>query len=345
MILEIIKKSIMKITIWKIFSTLFLLICISYTSGQKFVKNYDIDSLSLIHKRISVKNDSINFLEITKDPESGRKKDLIFFLQGSDPSPLISEDDNGKFLLLPFDIKQLSRENIFVVISKPKIPVYQHFKDLDDHFKIDDQKILMSYFKYNTLQYLSDEVNLLTKIYAKDKRIRNIYVIGHSQGGRVALHIRHKKIRKIAVLSVNLFGRYEESINRMRYEEISGQDSTLDKKIEQEYLSYHQLIRRTRFGDTLDDLSLRSYKTFTIPGSFTELEKIKIPVLIAYGSNDIGVAFSNDIIRFRLAGKENFSFQVYPLMSHNFERHTQAKNENENHWQQVFEETVTWLKK
>ncbi|MDQ1160749.1 esterase/lipase [Chryseobacterium sp. SORGH_AS 447] len=313
--------------------------------AQQQVEKYTIDSLTLLHKRILIKNDFINFLEITKDPESGRKKDLIFFLQGSDPSPLISEDDNGKFLLLPFDIKQLSRENIFVIISKPKIPVYQHFKDLDDNFKVDDPKILTSYFKYNTLEHLSDEVNLLTKIYAKDKRIRNIYVIGYSQGGRVALHISHKKIRKIAVLSVNLFGRYEESINRMRYEEISRQDSTLEKKIEQEYISYNQLIRRSLFSNTLDDLSLRSYKTFTIPGSFTALEKIRIPILIAYGSNDIGVAFSNDTIRFRLTDKKNINFKVYPLLSHNFEKLITVNNENENHWQQVFEETLTWLKK
>ncbi len=313
--------------------------------AQQLVEKYAIDSLTLFHKRILVKNDSFNYLEITKYPESRRKKDLIFFLQGSDPSPLISEDDNGKFLLLPFDIKELSRDNIFILISKPKIPVYQHFKDLDNSFKIDDQKILTSYFKYNTLQYLSDEVNLLTKIYAKDKRIRNIYVIGHSQGGRVVLHVHHKKIRKIAVLSVNLFGRYEESINRMRYEEISRQDSTVQKKIEQEYVSYNQLVRRSRFSDTLDDLSLRSYKTFTIPGSFAASKKIKIPILIAYGSNDIGVAFSNDMIRLKLADKKNFSFKVYPLLNHNFEKPSTANNENENHWQQVFEETVAWLKK
>lgn len=334
----------MKTNNYKFFILLWILFATS-VNAQQLVEKYTIDSLNFLHKSIPFKNDSVNFLEITKDPESDRKKDLIFFLQGSDPSPLISEDDNGKFLLLPFDIKELSRENIFIVISKPKIPVYLHFKDLDDHFKINDRKILTSYFKDNTLQYLSDEVNLLTKIYAKDKRIRNIYVIGHSQGGRVVLHIHHKKIRKIAVLSVNLFGRYEESINRMRYEEISRQDSTVQKKIEQEYLSYHQLIRRTRFSDTLDDLSLKSYKTFTVPGSFAELEKIKIPILIAYGSNDIGVAFSNDMIRLRLTDKKNFSFKVYPLLSHNFEKPSNAGNENENHWQQVFEETVAWLKK
>jgi hypothetical protein len=67
---------------------------------------------------------------------------------------------------------------------------------------------------------------------------------------------------------------------------------------------YNQLVRRTQFNGTLDDLSLRSYKTFTVPGSFTELEKIKIPILIAYGSNDIGVAFSNDLIRLRLTDKK-----------------------------------------
>lgn len=334
----------MKTDTYKFFILLYFLFIIPIY-GQQVVKKYSIDSLTLFHKRIPFKNDSVNFLEITKEPESEGKKDLIFFLQGSDPSPLISEDDNGKFLLLPFDNKQLSRENIFVVISKPKIPVYQHFKDLDDNFKVDNQKILTSYFKYNTLEYLSDEVNLLTKIYAKDKRIRNIYVIGHSQGGRVVLHIHHKKIKKIAVLSVNLFGRYEESINRIRYEEISQQDSTVQKKIEQEYISYNQLVRRTRFSDTLDDLSLRSYKTFTIPGSFAELEKIKIPILIAYGSNDIGVVFSNDMIRLRLTDKNNLSFKVYPLLSHNFEKLNTTNNENENHWQQVLEETIAWFKK
>ena len=90
----------MKINIWKAFSILFT-IFIMCVKAQNTVEQYKIDSLIYIHKSIGFKKDTINFLEIIKPSIHQKKKDLILFLQGSDPSPLISEDDNGKFLLLP----------------------------------------------------------------------------------------------------------------------------------------------------------------------------------------------------------------------------------------------------
>ncbi|MCU7618164.1 dienelactone hydrolase family protein [Chryseobacterium sp. PBS4-4] len=334
----------MKISTWKVFSILFL-VFINHMNAQKLEKKYEIDSLIYLHKSYNTKNHIINFLEVTM-PFVKEKKDLIFFLQGSYPSPLISEDDNGKFLLLPFNLKEISKENIFVIISKPKIPVYTHFKDLDDNFQFDDEKTLSNYMKLNTLDYLSNEVNFLITKYSKDKRIKNIYVIGHSQGGRVAANIRKKKIKKIAILSVNLLGRYEESVNQLRYQEISKQDSSFQNEIEKEYTSFSELKNNYKFKDTYEDLSLKSYKTFTFPSIINEIEKIKIPTLIAYGTNDIGVSFTNDIMRLRLIeeNKENFNFKVYPLLNHNFEKTNNITKENESQWQKVLEETILWLK-
>jgi len=336
----------MKINIWKVFGIL-LIIFIDGVKAQKTVEQYKIDSLIYIHKSIEFKKDTINFLEIAKPSVHQEKKDLIFFLQGSDPSPLISEDDNGKFLLLPFDLKELSDNTVFVIISKPKIPVYQHFKDLDDHFKIDDQKILTEYMKRNTLEYLADEVNVLVRKYSRHNRIKNIYVIGHSQGGRIASHIKKNRVKKMAVLSVNLLGRYEESINKLRYEEISKQDSLVNNKIEKEYKSFGILKGRKTFNNTFEDLSLKSYKTFTFPSTFNQILKTEIPVLVVYGTNDIGVCLTNDIVRLPLMekNKKNIHFKTYPLLNHNFEKRNPGTNENETHWQRVLKETIIWLKK
>ncbi len=337
----------MRMNIWKAFSIFCLVILSSGLNAQKLIEKYEIDSLTYLHKSFETKKKTINFLEVTKKIETTEKRDLIFFLQGSSPSPLISEDDNGKFLLLPFNLKKLSQENIFVIISKPNIPVYKHFESLDDDFKVDDKKILDQYIQSNTLEYLSDEVNVLVNKYCGNKRIRNIYVIGHSQGARVAINIRKKKVKKIAILSVNLLGRYEESINRLRYDEISKQENTLQDEIEKEYNSFKTLKHKNNFNNTYDDLSLKSYKSFTFPSSLDELEKTKIPMLIVYGTNDIGVSFSNDLIRLKLIDqdKENFSFKTYPLLNHNFERFNTTTKTNDNYWQKVLEETIVWLKK
>jgi esterase/lipase len=172
-------------------------------------------------------------------------------------------------------------------------------------------------------------------------------VIGHSQGGRIAANIRKKKIKKIAILSVNLLGRYEESINQLRYQEVSKQDSSFQNEIEKEYASFIRLKNKDKFKDTYEDLSLKSYKTFTFPSTIREIEKIKIPTLIAYGTNDIGVSFTNDIIRLQLIEKnrKNFNFKVYPLLNHNFEKTNNTTKENESQWQTVLEETILWLKK
>ncbi|AZA73168.1 hypothetical protein [Chryseobacterium indoltheticum] len=335
----------MKINIWKVFSVLFFIL-INHLNAQKLIKKYEIDSLTYLHKSFQIKKNTINFLEIENDT-STKKKDLIIFLQGSNPSPLISEDDNGKFLLMPFNLKEFCNDNIFIIIAKPKISLYKHFQDLDDNFQEDNEKILFDYMRLNTLQNLTQEVNIIIKKYSYDKRINNIYVIGHSQGGRVAMNINKKKIKKIAVLSVNLLGRFEESITNLRYEEISKQDSLISNKVEKEYVSYKRLKNNNDFKNTYNDLSLESYKSFTFPSTFNQIKKNKTSTLIAYGTNDIGVCFTNDLMRLELLArnKKNYYFKTYSLLDHNFNKLNLKTKSKDNYWQKVLEDTIVWLKK
>ncbi len=311
--------------------------------GQITVQTYKIDKVNYIHKKISLpSNNEVNYLEVGPK-EDINKHDVFIFIQGSNITPLISEDDNGKFLLIPFSIERYIDNNKFVIVGKPHIPVYAHFESLTDDFVISDPSTVGKYFQSNTLRDLASGINELIKIYHRNNKVRDIYIIGHSQGARVAAAVNDKYVRKIAMLSVNLFGRFHEEVSRKRFDNIT---KGLSQDMEPIYDEY-QTLQKQQFKSLPNTKvsSLVSYKSFTWPSTISFVKKLKAPTLIVYGGNDIGVAFSNDLARFEIEDhlKNNIIFKSYNDLDHNFKRNTSAVNDD--YWQNVIDDCITWLKK
>ncbi len=306
------------------------------------INQYEINGVTYIHKKVQNFNgEPTDFIE-AGPATNGKPYDVFVFVQGSSASPLISEDDNGKFLLLSFTVDQFIAENKFVIAGKPHIPVYSHYENLTDNFEISETSVLKKYFASNTVEIQAKGIDQIIKELRNDDKVKNIFLIGHSQGARIIAAVKEKYVQKRALLSVNLYGRFHEEVAKKRFESI-----TDDRKInlEKTYNDY-QSLKLKSFPESLNfaDLSLQSYKSFTWPSTYNLIKKLRKPVLIAYGGHDVGVSFSNETARFELQDekKENIRFRSYEGLDHNF-KSVNAGNNNE-FWQDVMEDTVKWLK-
>ena len=329
----------MKIYIYKVFS-LFLFLFSVFSFSQKFIENFEIDSITYLHKEIKKKKRIVNFIEATNNDNN--PKDLIIFIQGSNVTPLISEDEGGKFLIIPFEIKNYLKDNLFLFVSKPFIPIFKNAKDLDENYNIIDKKILYDYQKLNTLNVLLSDIYEIIKKYSKSPNVRNIYIIGHSQGARIAAALNEKKIKKTAILSVNLYGRFQEEISNLRFNNLLNKQYLKDG--DAIYSNYKNLKNAVLIGNDENTLSNISYKSFSFPTTISFLVKKQNPVLIVYGGKDVGVSFSNDLARFEFLNnrKDNIFFKVYNKLNHNFEE--ENEKEKKFYWQEVFEDVIIWLK-
>ena len=99
--------------------------------------------------------------------------------------------------------------------------------------------------------------------------------------------------------------------------------------------------------EKLDRLFSYSWKSFNEP-SLPKLLKLKIPIYIVYGSNDIG-AVNCDFLPFYFAkaNKENLTIKRYGGLEHNFfeTNENRVPNYDKPHWIEVMNQFIDWTLK
>jgi len=85
---------------------------------------------------------------------------------------------------------------------------------------------------------------------------------------------------------------------------------------------------------------------FSYPPPIKHLEKLKIPVLVTYGTKDESAPF-NDFLRVEAIrqGKRNFTFKAYIGTDHNFYPLTEDNKPNFDiyNWNKVAGDWLEWL--
>lgn len=321
----------------KIFCIIFIL-CFDIVNAQdkKLEKYYDL-------KTISLKNDTINFIKISNKDNKNHLKSTIIFVVGSKPSPLIlnvnDEKENYQSFYLPFDpYKYLDQFN-FILIQRKGCPIafdYEKINDLTENPSA-------IYSQNDHLDYRVFQVNEVIKYIKKNKKdfFNNLYVIGHSEGYYITTKVaeENKYINKIVCLSAHPFSRSCEFVFKNSAENYYNPD---DKKrietMESEVSYYKYIIKNPK-----EDYNFYTYNNYL---SIKSLEKIKIPVFIGFGSNDIAPSL-NLFIPYILPNKENITLKPYPDLDHNFINTTYDEKGtilNESfHWDDVFKDIVGWL--
>jgi esterase/lipase len=174
----------------------------------------------------------------------------------------------------------------------------------------------------------------------------SIFVIGHSEGYRIAAKLseKNKKIAKLVCMSANPFNRTSEEIFKERISGISNNNySIIQSNINAIIKDYKSI------GDNIEkhknDYELYNWMSYEDSFSYNSLLKFSNPILVTYGSKDLG-SLQNDLLLFLLR-KKKLTLIVYPNLDHNYFKKEFDKNgkqlEDSYHWDDVFSDIQNWL--
>lgn len=331
-----------------IFTFLIVVIC-GFINAQNKIKQFE-------HYNISDKKDNIDFIVLRKDKDI--KKPILLFCQGSLPVPLFLKDNNDtiNLQLSNFDLDYMSKEYNVVVVSRPFTPVIVDTSEINSSYSYVTDKYNnphsfdTSFQKNDTKEVTSRRVNKVWKFLKKQRWVdkTEFIIAGHSQGSREAVEIasNNKDVTKIGLFGFSPEGRYKETIRQYRIAAENGEISW--RKADSLTLEWLEYYKSTLTDyDKLDRLFSYSWKSFNEP-SLPKLLKLKIPIYVAYGSNDIG-AVNCDFLPFYFARehKENLTIKRYGGLEHNFFEtdENRVPNYDKPHWIEVMNQFIDWTLK
>jgi dienelactone hydrolase len=296
---------------------------------------------------INAKDDTISFVVYHKGLAS--KKPLLLLIQGSGPLPLFYFDKIKKdtLSLFPLDFTKYLDSFRVVIVEKKAVPL---FDDIDkDYFSSDN--ISLEYAKHDYLEHYVKRYQKVLKYLRKQKWVDNkkIYAVGHSTGYRIVASLvkRDKKLAKVVCMSANPFNRYAQFVTETKVQQFRGiiNDSIAKRNLDSIYtdfdnLPYYDLSKQTK----MVQYAIRNEISFNYSLTINDLLKIKIPLLITYGTADLG-SLDNDLVPylFRAANKENLTLFTYPGLEHNYLKLDKDHNIVEQHWKDVFYDVQKWL--
>lgn len=331
----------------KLFFTIFLLINLNLFSQDledKYITQNGLYKINIIQK-----NDTISFLTTNADKKIA--KPTILFLQGSLPKPIIFHDSTGASVTaFPFEVDDYLKKFNFIIIARHGIPLVGSYeKDTDGYLDLNG-KVPIEYVKKDNLKYRTFQAKSVLDYLYKQKWVQkdSIFVIGHSEGYRVAAKLseNNRKIAKLVCMSANPFNRIAEYVSKSRIETLStSSDSLLQKEIEQDINSFKNIPKNIEvYKNDYEEYNRMSYNSVI---SFESFLRFKKPILITYGTEDIG-SLNNDLLPFLLRETKLTMF-VYPDLDHNYNKKEIDKNGNElessYHWDSVFKDIQNWLLK
>ena len=235
-----------------------------------------------------------------------------------------------------------------MIVSKPYIPVIADYTTLSPSFNYIDSsgKFPKGYSERNLLSYYVPRNIEILKFLQKQKWVATtqLVVAGHSEGSTVAakMAVEFKKITHLIYAGGNPMGRIMSIIGQSRVNE-TNTDST---RFGEEEIKYWEAVvkNKTNMDDSQGDTHRATYEFSQPPIKY--LEKINIPVLVAYGTKDWSAPF-NDFMRvdFIRKGKNNFTFKPYVGTEHNFFPLTNDNKPNYDifNWDKVANDWLKWL--
>lgn len=312
-----------------------------------------IKGTNYVHFQLKLKKDTIDF--VVADTILNIKKPVLLFCQGSNPVPLFidfSEEGIFPVTLNNFDVDEMKKQYHVVVISMPKTPLIVGLDHLNESYNyVLDTAQAHSYSPdYLLADYAENYINRANKVIkflmkqdwvSSDK----IVVAGHSQGARITVGIAasNKNVVQIGLFGYNPNGRIDGSIRQARKKAEAGQISwEKADSLQQEQVDFYKMIQNE--DSIKNHPSLTSWESFSKP-TMNQLLKLKIPVYIAYGSQDIGADLCDLLpLYFIVNKKSNYKIVRYPNLEHNFfpiDANGQPDYQN-GKWKSVMNEFIKW---
>ncbi|WP_130734222.1 hypothetical protein [Flavobacterium sp. J27] len=315
---------------------------------KTFAQTDELKEIGFEKIELKSKSDTIVFIKsINKE---NKPKPVILFLQGSLPLPIVFKDEDGIFVSLPFKTTDYLSEYNLILISRKGIPFIGEFQEHSRGYKDKNGNVPIEYIKNDNLTYRTNQASEVVNFLYTQKWVdkKAIYIIGHSEGYRVAANVanKNKKIAKLVCLSADPFNRAAEEVLKIRIESFEkNTDSISQHTIESLTTDY---LNIKNIAEYKSDFELYNWASYDEKLIYEIFKDVKIPILVAYGTNDLA-AVHNDLLPFILKGKKDFFVKVYPDYDHNFFKNEYDKEgkflEKSYNWDIVFSDIVNWLQK
>ena len=317
---------------------LFLLLVSLIAFGQKTPEDFGYKYIRLDYKKTKV-----DVLIQSKKGEENIQKPLFFWCQGSMPQPILKYDETGLYGTFPFEVTDFLNEFHVVIIGKPGVPVISDVKDLKSNYQylIENDSVPKTYSDYNYLDYYVGRNNFVINKLLKEKWIskNKLVVAGHSEGSTIAakLATKNEKGTHLIYSGGNPYGR----ILSMLEEEVC-------RRKNYDLIEYWKFVVENK--DNLDYNGGDTYKAtydFSQP-SAKYLKKLKIPILITYGTKDWNAPY-NDLLQIESiqSSLKNLEFKPYFDVEHNFFPVNEKREPNYEiyNWENVGKDWKNWLDK
>lgn len=300
------------------------------------------------HITFNYKNDNVDILIKSAKGEENIKKPLFIFCQGSLPMPLIKFNESEVYGIFPFNPDILTKKYHLVIVSKPYIPLIVDTRKLSPSLNYIDStgRFPKEYSDRNLLNYYVDRNIKIIKYLQKQKWVSKtqLVVAGHSEGSTVASKMSKetKRITHLIYASGNPMGRIMAIIGENRVRETYSDSTSLG---EEKIKYWEEVVKNKNDMDGSQGDTHKATFEFSEP-PINQLENLKIPVLVSYGTKDWSSPF-NDFMRvdFIRKGKSNFTFQPYIGTEHNFFPLTLDNKVNYDifNWDKVANDWLKWL--
>ena len=316
-----------------------ILLFISLTTfGQKKPEDFGYKHLTLSYKKLIV-----DVLIQSKIGEENIQKPLFFWCQGSMPQPLLKYNETGLYGTFPFDVNDFLSDYHLVIVGKTGVPVISDVKDLKNNYQylVENDSVPKVYSDYNYLDYYVERNDFIIKKLLKEKWVskNKLVLAGHSEGSTIVakLAIKNKKVTHLIYSGGNPYGRIlnilqQQIFNNKDYEALDYWKYVVANK---QNISYNG-------GDTY-----KATYDFSQPSAIY-LKKLKIPVLITYGTKDWSAPY-NDLLQIESIqkGLKNIEYKPYFDLEHNYFPVNEKLEPNHEiyNWENVGKDWKKWLEK
>ncbi|MCA0383020.1 MAG: hypothetical protein LCH58_12815 [Bacteroidetes bacterium] len=296
-----------------------ILLAFFFLSTSLFGQNKRPEDYGFRHLQTIYKDDTVDILIKSKKGEEKKPKPLFLFCQGSLPQPLIKYDEQGMYGVFPFNPDSLTNHYHLAIISKPFTPLIADKKSLAEDFTYVDStgKFSKKYLERNLLDYyVNRNIYVITFLQRQPWISKSkLIVAGHSEGSTVAakLALSFPKVTELIYSGGNPLGRILTIVERQRANET---DTT--KYAEDVIKNWENIVAEPTNTDASNGDTYKATYEFSIP-PIQYLQRLKIPVLVCYGTKDYSSPF-NDYLRIEMIRqkRKNFTFKAYVGTEHNY---------------------------
>ena len=331
----------------KAFLFLILLLICSFQIAAQTNKPQDF---GFRHLQTIYKQDRVDVLVLSKKGEEEKTKPLFLFIQGSLPKPLIILNENGRpYMVFPFHTDILLDDYHRAIISKPYVPLILRASELRKDMAYVDHKtgnFPEKYTKRDNLNYYANRNKTVIKYLKKQSWISNdeVVVAGHSEGAVVAAKLADvsKDVTHLIFAGSNPLGRMTTIISQLRQ-----RDDSIGTTTEKQIKFWEEVVNDPENNEVKGEITYKSIYSYSIPPIDT-LRKLKIPVLVAYGTKDIAAPFFDYMRVETIRNKrKNFKFMPYVGREHNFFGFDEkGRVDYDNYgWDKVAMDWKAWLEK